>query len=115
MGHSGRETEELVDETDFACHARMAEVAVTASDHAHDLEAPDGGGGCLHPLEATRWPDHALERTMIRFDDVVEILRGAMLDMFRQQPFVLQAQDRLGIRRQFIGRDGGRWMVAHRL
>ena len=68
-------TEQLVYQTDFACHARMAEVAVTASDHADDLEAPDGGGGCLHPLEATRRPDHALERTMIRFDDVVQVFR----------------------------------------
>ena len=33
---------------------------------------------------------------MIRFNDVVEILRGPMLDILRQQPFVLQAPDRLG-------------------
>ena len=66
-------TEQLVYQTDFACHAPMTEDAVTAADHAHDLESPNGGGGCLHPLEATRRPDHAFERTMIRFNDVVQV------------------------------------------
>jgi hypothetical protein len=35
---------------------------------------------------------------MIRLQEVVEIFRGAVFDMLRQQPFVLQAQDGLGIR-----------------
>ena len=68
-------SEQLVYQTDFARHAGMAEDAVAAADHAHDFETFDGGGGCLHPLEATRRPDHTLERPMIRFDDVVQVLR----------------------------------------
>ena len=86
MERSGGKAEELVDETDFAYHARVAEDAVTAADHAHDLETSDRGGGCLHPLEATRRPDQTLERTMISFNDVVQVFRCPMLDILRQQP-----------------------------
>jgi hypothetical protein len=89
MGHSGRETEELVDETDFACHATLCQAAMAAADHTHHLEALQGRSGGSHPLEAAGRPDHTLERTMIRFDDIIEILRGAMLDMFQQQPVAL--------------------------
>ena len=65
-----------------------------------------GRGGGFHGLKDTRWTDHALERAMIRFKDVIQIFRGAVYHIFRQQPFVLQAQDSLGIRRQFIRCDG---------
>ena len=75
----------------------MAQDAMTAADHAHDLEASDGGGGCLHPLEATRRPDHALERPMIRFDDIVQVFRCPMLDILRQRAFSFQAPDGLRI------------------
>jgi hypothetical protein len=68
---SGDKAIELIDETNLAYHARLAQDAVPAADYAHDLETSDGGGGCLHPLEATRRPDHALKRAMIRFNDVV--------------------------------------------
>ena len=60
----------------------------------------------LIPLEAAGRTDHALERAMIRFKDVIQIFRGAVYHIVRQKPFVLQAQDGLGIRRQFVGRDG---------
>jgi hypothetical protein len=43
---------------------------------------------------------------MIRFKDVIQIFRGAVYHIVRQKPFDLQAQDCLGIRRQFVGRDG---------
>jgi hypothetical protein len=74
-----------------------------------------GRDGGFHRLEAARRPDYPFERAMIRFKDVIQIFRGAVYHIFRQQPFVLQAQDRPGIRRQLIRRDGGRWIVAHRL
>ena len=38
MGRSGGNAEELVDEADLACHPRMAQDAVTAADHAQNLE-----------------------------------------------------------------------------
>ena len=79
---------------------------MTAADHAHDFKTRQGRGGGFHALEAACRTDHALERAMIRLKDVIQIFRGAVFDILRQQPFVLQAQDCPGIRRQFIGRDG---------
>ena len=96
MGYSGRKAEELVHETDFACHAALCQAAMTAADHSHDFETRQGRGGGFHCLEATRRPDHALERAMIRLKDVIQIFRGAVFDILRQQPFVLQAYDCLG-------------------
>ena len=78
---------------------------MTAADHAHDFKARQGRGGGFHGLEPACRPDHALERAMIRLKDVIQIFRGAVFDILRQQPFVLQAQDCLGIRRQLIRRD----------
>ena len=113
MGRSGSKTEELIDQTDFACRSTSPFVVMTAADHSHDFETGQGRGGGFHALEATRRPDHALERAMIRLKDVIQVFRGAVFDILRQQPFVLQAQDRPGIRRQLVRRDGGRWTVAH--
>jgi hypothetical protein len=42
MGRSGSKSEELIDQTDFACWSGLAEDAVTAADHAHDLKALQG-------------------------------------------------------------------------
>ena len=82
---------------------------MTAADHAHGFKTRQGGGGGFHGLKAACRTDHALERTMIRFKDIIQIFRGAVYHIVRQKPFVLQAQDRPGIRRQFIcrDRDGG--------
>ena len=80
---------------------------MTTADHAHDFKTRQSCGGGFHRLEAARRTDHALERAMIRFKDVVQIFRGAVYHIVRQQPFVLQAQDGLWIRRQFVRRDGG--------
>jgi len=62
---------------------------VTAADHPHGFEAYQGHGGGFHRLEATRRPDHRLERTMVGFDDGIQIFRGAVFDILRQQPFAL--------------------------
>jgi hypothetical protein len=80
---------------------------MAAADHAHDFKTRQGCGGGFHALEAARRTDDTLERAMIRLKDVIQIFRGAVFDIVRQQPLVLQAQDRLGIRRQLIRRDGG--------
>ena len=64
---------------------------MTAADHAHDFKTFQGRGGGFHRLEAARRTDHALERAMIR------LFRGAVYHIVRQQSFVLQAQDGLGI------------------
>ena len=79
---------------------------MAAADHAHDFKTLQGRGGGFHRLEAAGRPDHALERAMIRLKDVIQIFRGAVFDIFRQQSFILQAPDCLWIRRQFVGRDG---------
>jgi hypothetical protein len=42
----------------------------------------------VRPVSSRR-ADHTLERTMIRFDDVVEVFRGPVLDILGQQPFAL--------------------------
>jgi hypothetical protein len=89
MGHSGRKSEELVHKPDFACHAALCQAAMATADHPHHLNAFEGCVGGFHPLEATRRPDHALERAMTGLDDIVEIFRCPVLDIFRQQPFAL--------------------------
>ena len=80
---------------------------MTAADHAHDFKPLQCRGGGFHALEAARRTDHALERAMIRLKDVIQIFRRAVFDILRQQTFILQAQDCLWIRRQFVRRDGG--------
>ena len=84
----------------------MSRQAVTSADHSHHLKTLQSYRGGLHALEAASRPDHPLERAVIRLNDVVQVLRGPMLDIFWQQPFVLQAVDCLRIRSQFVGRDG---------
>ncbi len=64
-------TEELVHQTDFACHTRMPQPAVAAADHAHHLKTVQGRRGSLHSLEAARRSDHPLERAVTRFDAIV--------------------------------------------
>jgi hypothetical protein len=71
MGDSGRETEELVDQTEFACRSTLPLDAVTAADHTHDFKTFDCCRGGFHPLEAARRPDHMLMRAVIRLNDVV--------------------------------------------
>jgi hypothetical protein len=105
LDHSGRKTEELIHKTDLACRAGLCHNAVTPADHTHHFEAFQGYRGRSHPLKATRWPDHTLGGTMVCLDDVVEILRGAMLDILRQQALLLQALDRLRGRSQFVSRN----------
>jgi hypothetical protein len=82
MGHSGRETEELVDQTDFAYRAELLLDAVTAADHAHDFKTFDCCRGSFHPLEAARRPDQTLKRAVIRLNDVVQVFRCPMHDLF---------------------------------
>jgi hypothetical protein len=49
---------------------------MAAADHAHDFKTCQGRCGGFHPLEAARRPDHALERAMIRFKDVIQSWLG---------------------------------------
>lgn len=83
MGHSGRKAEELVHKADFACHVTLCQAAMAAADHPHHLEAFDGSGGCCNPLEATDWPDDALECSMVGLNDVIQVLRSSVHDIFR--------------------------------
>ncbi len=115
MGHSSCKTEELIDKADFAVRLTFPLDAMTTADHAHGFKTRQGRGGGFHGLEAARRPDDVLERAMIRLKDVIQVFRGAVYHILRQQPFVLQAQYCLGVRRQLIRRDGGWWIVAHRL
>jgi hypothetical protein len=73
MGRSGRETEDLVNQTDFSCHSGLCLDAVAATDHTHDLKALKGRGSCSHRLEAAGRSDHALERAVICLNDVVQV------------------------------------------
>jgi hypothetical protein len=86
MDRSSGKIEEPVYEADFACHTGLRQDAVAAPDHAHNLKTPQGCGGCL---EALCRSDHTLVRAVIRFDDIVEICRGPMPDIVRQQGFAL--------------------------
>jgi hypothetical protein len=81
---SGSDIEQIVHETDLALCAWIFEDAVTAPDHAYDLEALDRGGCRLHCLKAAHPSDHRLERAAIGLDDVVQVIRGSMTDRLRQ-------------------------------
>jgi hypothetical protein len=89
MDCSGPKAEELVHKTDFACHVGLRQNTMAPAYHAHDFEALNGYIGCSHPLKAAGRSDYALERAVICFDDIVQVLRGPMLDIVRQQPFAL--------------------------
>ena len=82
MECSGDKTEKLVHKTDFARHTGRRQHTMTTPDHAHDLETSQGRRGCYYPLEAAGRPDHTLERAVTRFDDIVQVIRGPVLDMF---------------------------------
>jgi len=71
---SGGDAEQPVDETDLTLCPWSIEDAVTAPDHAHDLEAPDRGECRLHCLEAAHPSDHRFERAAIGLDEVVQVL-----------------------------------------
>jgi hypothetical protein len=96
-GCSDSKTEELVDETDFACGSGLRQHAMASADHPHHLEAFDRGVSSFHPLKAARWSDHTLERTMIRLNDVVQIFRRPVLDAMRQVTLSSQAPDGLRV------------------
>jgi len=52
---------------------------------------------------------------MIRLDDVVQVFRCPMHNLFGQQPFGLQASDGSGIGRQLVSRDRLTRIVANHL
>jgi hypothetical protein len=107
QGHSGGKTKELVHKTDFAYHAGACQDAVPTADHTHDLKAFEGHPRRFHSREGAGRSDHTLECAVIRLNDIVQIFRRPMLDMFRQQPVILQPLNYLGIRSQFVGCDRG--------
>ncbi len=59
---------------DLILHTSLAGEAMSSPYHAHDLEALDSRGGCLHRLEAASGSDDLLERAMVCFNDVVQTL-----------------------------------------
>ena len=63
-----------VDEAYFVLCSAFAGEAVTTSDHAHDLEALNGCRGRLPRLEPSGGTDYLLESSVVRFDDVVQVL-----------------------------------------
>ena len=71
---------------------------MAAADHAHDFKTYQSRGGGFHGLKAECRTDHALERAMIRLKEVIQIFRGAVFDILRQQSFILQTPDCLWIR-----------------
>jgi hypothetical protein len=54
---SGGNIEQLVDELDLALDVGLAQDAMASSDHAHDLEAFNGGVGGSHRLETASGTD----------------------------------------------------------
>jgi len=70
-------------QTDFVADTSLARKAVSAPNHAHDLEAFDRGDGSLHGLKASRGPNHPLQCTMICLDDVVQVLRSSVPRLVR--------------------------------
>jgi hypothetical protein len=114
MVRSSRTTKELIDEADFACRLMLPRDAMTAEARAHDFKTREGRCGGFHRLEAACRTDHPLECTVIRLNDVIQVFRRSMLDVFRQQSFILQAPDGLRVRSQIVGCDGGGRTVARR-
>ena len=87
---------------------------MSPSDHSHDLESLDRRSGRLHGLEASRWTDHLLERAMVRFDDVVEVLRCPMPYAGGEPAVTFQPFNCFRVRAELVGGDGGRKPVPHR-
>ena len=113
---SGGETvgiEQLVDEPDFVFDVRLAGEAMPAPDHPHHFEPFDRSGGRFHRLKASRWSQDSLECAVVCLDDVVKVLRGAMLRIARQLVFSLQPADGLRVRAELVGGDGCGRPMAH--
>jgi hypothetical protein len=83
VGHSGSKTEELVHKTDLAAYAALRQALMAATDHAYHLESVDGSEGYCYPLEAARRPDDELERSMVGPNDVIQVFRCWLLNIFR--------------------------------
>ena len=80
-GSSGdsEDIEQLVDEAHLVLHVRLAHEAMTAADHPHHLKAFDRSRRRLHCLKASRGANDSLQCTVVRFNEVVQILARAML------------------------------------
>jgi len=58
---------------------RLAREAMTSADHPRHFKALDCGGSRLHGLEAPNWANDSFERYVVRLNNVVQVLAGAML------------------------------------
>lgn len=94
--------EELIREADLIVDACPASETVSPSNHAHDLEALDGGYRCLHLLEAASGLNDSLQRTMIRLDDVVQVFRRSILCACRKLTAALEPLDCFWIRAELV-------------
>jgi hypothetical protein len=61
---SGSNIEQLDDELNFAGDLGLAEEAMEAADHPHDLKSLDGGRRCSHRLKTAGGTDHPFEATV---------------------------------------------------
>ena len=86
---------------------------MTTPDHAHDLEAFDGCRGSLHGLEPTSGTDDLLERAMVRFDDIVQVLRRSVLCGCGELALPFQPFNRFWVGAKLVGSDGGSRPVPH--
>lgn len=78
-GCESEDFEQFVDEAYLVLDTWLAGKITPSPDHLHHFESFDCGGGCLHRLKAARRANDLLAGTVIRFDDVVQVLVGAML------------------------------------
>ena len=67
--------EQLVDKTHLVADVRLAYEAMASADHPHHFEALDCSGCRFHGLNAPNWADDSLKRTMVCFNEVVEVLQ----------------------------------------
>jgi len=98
------DVEQLVDETDFVLHVRLARDAMASADHPHHLKALDRSGCSLHCLKTSGRPYELFECAVICPDDVVEVLARTMLRIGRQLAFLLQTADGSRIRAELVCR-----------
>ena len=111
-----KDVEQLVDETYFVLHVRLARDAMASADHPHHLKALDPSGCSLYCLKTSSRPYDLFECAVIRLDDLVEVLArrsfvlGASLPSCCKRPIALGHKPRWSV----VIEDGGQWRIVVR-
>jgi hypothetical protein len=108
----------------FGCHfvfnAKLSEFELTFPDPMGEFNAGDGDRGAPKALQSKHWTQTKFDRSMVLFDQIVQIFRGPYLgplavpmlaEDFPRRPMRLVTIKRDGARQPALGAGFGRWSL----